>query len=172
MRAASAVLVAAAIAAWACWLVAAPAVAAAPPSRPIAWAAALTYRAGALICHQQAARSLHVGGVRMPVCARCFGLYAGGAAGALLAAAWLFAPGRSSGRPRRLSLARWRAILVASGMPTLAAWAAEHLGGLTVPGAARAALAIPLGAAVAAVVILWAGGTAFDDTARASALHS
>jgi hypothetical protein len=57
-----------------------------------------------------------------------------------------------------------------SGLPTLAAWIGEHLGGVTVPGAARALLAIPLGAAVSAIVTLWAGGAAFDDTGRATAL--
>jgi len=54
----------------------------------------VTYRAGAVICHQQDARSLHVGRVRMPVCARCFGLYAGAGAGALVAAAWVLAARR------------------------------------------------------------------------------
>ena len=169
MRAASVVLIAAAAASWACWLAAAPALAAAQPSRQIVWAAAVTYRAGAVICHQKAARSLHVGGVRMPVCARCFGLYAGGAIGALLAAAWLFAP-RTSGGVRNLPITRWRWMLIACGLPTLAAWASEHLWGLAVPGTARAILAIPLGAAISAVVTAWAGGATFDDTAHTSAL--
>jgi len=167
MRAARALLVAAAALAWACWLAAAPAVAAAAPSRPAAWAAAVAYRAGAVICHQQDARSLHVSGVRMPVCARCFGLYAGAAAGALFAAAWVFA----ARRPLQPSLARWRRATVAGALPTIAAWAAEHLGGVAVGGLARAALAVPLGAALAAVVALWAGGAAFEDSSRASRLH-
>jgi hypothetical protein len=162
MRAAPALVVALLAAGWAGWLVAAPLVAAADaPSRASARAAALGYRAGALICHQQDARSLHVGGVRMPVCARCFGLYAGGAAGALIAAAWVCA----TRRRLRLPLTLWRLAAVASGVPTLAAWAGEHLGGIAVSGAARALLAVPLGAAVAAIVTLWAGGAAFDDAA-------
>jgi hypothetical protein len=167
MRGARACLVAAAAAGWAGWLVAVPVIAAAGPSRLAAWAGAVTYRAGAVICHQQDARSLHVGGVRMPVCARCFGLYAGGGAGALAAAVWVFA----ARRPMRVPLTRSRLAAVACALPTLAAWAGEHLAGLTVPGGARAALAIPLGAAVAAVVTLWAGGAAFEDRAPGSALH-
>jgi hypothetical protein len=160
MRAAPAVLVAAVAVAWAGWLAAVPALATRAASGPGLWMAAATYRAGALICHQQPARSLHVGGVRMPVCARCFGLYAGGAAGALVAAAWVFA----ARRPARLGLHRWRWMAAACGLPTLAAWAGEHLGGLAVPGAARALLALPLGAAVAAIVTVWAGGASFEDT--------
>jgi len=164
---ARALFVAAMAAGWAGWIVAAPLLAAAAPTRPAAWAAAVTYRAGAVICHQQDARSLHAGGVRMPVCARCFGLYAGAGAGALLAAAWVCV----ARGPMRLPLARSRGVAVSCAVPTLAAWAGEHLAGLTVPGTARAALALPLGAAVAAVVTLWAGGAAFEDAAHGSALH-
>jgi hypothetical protein len=170
MRAAAVLLIAAVSAGWAGWLVAAPALAAAPQSRAVVWAEALTYRAGAIICHQQAARSLHVGGVRMPVCARCFGLYGGGSIGAVLAAAWLFLRRRSAGGSLGLPLSRCRWAAVACALPTLAAWAGEHLGGLAVTGETRAILAIPLGAAVAAIVTLWAGGAAFYDTAAASAL--
>ena len=164
-RAAAAAALVAVTAAWAAWLAAAPAVAAADV-RPALWAAAAAYRAGALVCHQQDARSLHVAGVRMPVCARCFGLYAGGAMGAAAAAAWLLVR-----RPATVALGPMRAFAVAAGMPTLLAWAGEHLAGLTVPGSARAILALPLGAAVAAIVALWAGGAAFEDTAPATALH-
>jgi hypothetical protein len=166
MRAAAAVLVAAAAVIWACGLVAAPVVAAGAPSPPAAWAAALAYSAGAVICHQQDARSLHVAGVRMPVCARCFGLYAGGAAGAALAAAWVCAARRALALRR----ARWRAAAVLAGVPTLAAWAGEHVAGLGVSGAARALLALPLGAAVAVIATLWAGGSTFEDTPAGSRL--
>ena len=167
MRTVPAVLLAVAAAGWALWLVAAPALAAGASPRALDWAALATYRAGALICHQQDARSLHVHGERMPVCARCFGLYAGGAAGALVAAAWVFA----ARRPVRLPLTRGRWAAVACGLPTLAAWAGEHLGGLAVSGPARALCAIPLGAAVAVIVTIWAGGGRFEDAAPASRLN-
>lgn len=172
MRAVPVIVITVAAAGWACWLATAPAVAAAVPSRPVAWAAAVTYQAGAFVCHQQDSRSLHVGGVRMPVCSRCFGLYAGAAVGALLAAGWLFSLRPAARRQPRLPLSRCRWAAAACAMPTLAAWAGEHLAGLAVPGAARATLALPLGAAVAAIVTLWAGGTTFDDTTAASALDS
>ena len=167
MRGARAWLIAAAAAGWAGWLVAVPVFASAAPARSTAWAAAATYRAGAVICHQQDARSLHVRGVRMPVCARCFGLYAGGGAGALLAAVWVCA----RRRPLRLPLTRARVTAVACALPTLALWTGEHVAGVAVPGTARAALAVPLGAVVAAIVTLWAGGAAFEDSNRSSKLH-
>ena len=50
--------------------------------------AALAYQMGSRICHQRPERSFHIAGTQMPVCARCFGLYAGGASG--LALAWAF----------------------------------------------------------------------------------
>ena len=162
-----AVLVAAAAAAWFAGLVAAPLIAAGGGAGPTAWASAIAYRAGSVICHQQDARSLHLAGVRMPVCARCAGLYAGGALGALAAFVWIAgAPGF-----RRVPLGRARAAAVACGAPTLLAWAAEHAGGLGVPGGVRAALAAPLGAAIAAILTLWAGGADFDDTPPSTALH-
>ena len=48
------------------------------------WAAALVYRAFAGLCHQQAERSFSLDGHALAVCARCTGIYAGFAAGALL----------------------------------------------------------------------------------------
>lgn len=42
------------------------------------------YLAFAPLCHQDAARSLALGGAQLPVCARCSGLYLGGAIGLLL----------------------------------------------------------------------------------------
>lgn len=51
------------------------------------------------LCHQLPERTLTVAGESMAVCARCAGLYAGGAAGLLFAGLW--AVGRA--RPRR----RW-----------------------------------------------------------------
>jgi hypothetical protein len=163
-----AALAAAAAVAWAAWLAGAPLLAPAGPAGPQVLAAAVAYRAGSVICHQQDVRSLHVGGVRMPVCARCAGLYAGGAVGALAALAWVLA----ARRPPKLRLGRARLGVVACAVPTLAAWALEHLGEVAVRGEVRAALAVPLGAAVAAIVTLWAGGARFEDAAAGSALHS
>ena len=53
---------------------------------------------GALVCHQRAELSFALAGQMMPVCARCTGLYASGAAAGL--AAWLIAPVFPARRPR------------------------------------------------------------------------
>jgi uncharacterized membrane protein len=45
--------------------------------------AGLLYHPFALVCHQQAARSYWLAGAPLAVCARCFGVYAGFALGAL-----------------------------------------------------------------------------------------
>jgi len=170
MRLARVALLGAAAAGWAAWLAVVPAVAGSASSGPAVWAAAVTYRAGGLICHQQDARSLHVAGVRMPVCSRCFGLYAGAAAGVTGALAWLTLRCRRPAGQVRLPLTRSRWAVIASGVPTLLAWMGEHVAGLAVPDVPRALAAVPLGAAIAAIVALWAGGATFDD-APGSALH-
>lgn len=157
---------------WTAWLVVSPVLARADSDGPAVWAAAVTYRAGAVICHQQDVRSFHVAGVRMPVCARCSGLYAGAAAGAAAVLGWALLPRRrgAAGHPR-LPLTRLRWLALASGVPTVTAWAGEHLAGAAVSGQVRALAAAPLGAAVAALVALWAAGASFDDTTPGSALH-
>ena len=98
---------------------------------------ALAYALGSFICHQQPERSFHLGAAQLPVCARCVGLYAGVALGA-------FAP---------LKLSRYRTILAAAAVPTALTWGIEVLGLASPSNAARAIAALPLGAAVAVVVI-------------------
>jgi len=72
----------------------------------------------------------------MPVCARCSGLYASGAAGAL--AAWMAAP---------LMPRRTRATILVAAAPTVATVIAEWAG-LAQPGnLLRAVAALPTGAA-------------------------
>ena len=96
--------------------------------------AAAMYAAAGLVCHQQPARSFHLEGVKLPVCARCTGLYVSGAAGALLA--W-FGLARV---PRRI-----RRYLLLAAIPTAATLVLEWLQ-LVAPGnAARALAALPLG---------------------------
>lgn len=109
-----------------------------------AWAAAV-YIAASRVCHQRPERSFHTAGVQWPVCARCSGLYLGAAAGA-----WLGFGGRlrRSTRDRKLA-----ALLAIAGAPTAAAWIAEWLLGAPVTNLARAAAAVPLGAAVAAAIV-------------------
>ena len=163
MRLHAALLAGALAVGWALWLVAAPAAASSWPAGPVRWAVAATYRAGAVICHQRDSRSFHVSGVGMPVCSRCFGLYAGAAAGAAAALGWMLAARRRGAGAFRLPLTPLRAAVLASAAPTLATWLAEHLAGIEVTLLARALAALPLGAAVAALVVAWAAGASFDD---------
>jgi uncharacterized membrane protein len=92
--------------------------------------------AGSLVCHQRPERSFAIAGQLMPVCARCTGLYASGAAAAL--AAWLTVP---------VMPVRTRMAIVAAAVPTLLTLVVEWAG-LGQPGnAGRAVAALPLGAA-------------------------
>ena|ERR1044072_9039488 len=68
------------------------------------------YRAFDLVCHQMDERSFHLLGFKMAVCARCFGLYVGAFAGALL-----YPLARPLTR-RDLPARGW---LLAAGVPTL-----------------------------------------------------
>jgi uncharacterized membrane protein len=103
---------------------------------------ATIYTAGGLVCHQRPDRSFHVNGTRLPVCARCTGLYLSGALGAVVG--WF----GLSAIPRRA-----RALLIAAVLPTAATVAAEWAG-LAAPGnLTRAIAALPLGAAAGWVFV-------------------
>jgi uncharacterized membrane protein len=130
-------LMAALAAAWVALLVAAPIL-------PVPLAAAL-YAAGAHICHQRPERSFHLFAAQLPVCARCLGIYAGGAAGALLA---------TGARARAAFLAASpRTLLVSGAMPTVVTLAAEWSGIWRGANAGRALAGLPLGFVVALVVV-------------------
>jgi uncharacterized membrane protein len=102
---------------------------------------ALVYEAAGLVCHQRPERSFHLAGIQLPVCARCFGLYASGAAGAL--AACLSGAAVSAGMP-----AGGRALTLGlAALPTAATVALEWAGLLHPGGQVRALAALPLGAA-------------------------
>ena len=105
---------------------------------------ALVYLAGSLVCHQLPERSFHISGVQFPVCARCTGLYLGAAAGMVvlfaIPATWL-------------SFSRARALLIATALPTAFTLATAWLGLWDPPNTLRAALALPLGISVGAVVM-------------------
>ena len=53
--------------------------------RAVTLVSAGAYLIGGVVCHQRPERSFHPGGVQMPVCARCFGLYLGAGLGVLAA---------------------------------------------------------------------------------------
>lgn len=107
----------------------------------------LAYAFAAGICHQRPERSFHLAGVALPVCARCFGLYASGAAGASVA--WVL--GRRRDAPA--SVAATRLVFAAAAAPTLATVAIEWLGLAHPTNVARALAAVPLGAAAGWIVV-------------------
>jgi hypothetical protein len=77
----------AASSAWAALLVVAPLLASrAHVSTPTGGLLVGVYGVGSLVCHQLPERSYHLSGAQLPVCARCVGIYLGGAVAALLAA--------------------------------------------------------------------------------------
>lgn len=137
---------------WASLLVAAPASYNAKLS-------AATYAAGALVCHQRPERSFHLGNAQLPVCARCLGLYAGAILGVAAWAGFAGVHARPSLRAQRFASShrlRWMLALLA--LPTLLT-VATALGGVwDPPNATRAVLAMPLGAAIAAIVTAVATG--------------
>jgi uncharacterized membrane protein len=111
--------------------------------------AGLTYLAGSIVCHQLPDRSFHLAGAQLPVCARCTGLYVGGALGSI---AWLL---WRRVRSRKLaSLDRKRATLaiVIVAVPTILTAATAFLGVWDLSNTSRALLALPLGAVAGAVL--------------------
>jgi uncharacterized membrane protein len=120
---------------------------------------AMTYAAGSLICHQRSERSFHYDGAQYPVCARCFGLYAGAVVGVLF---WAAASGLgAAARVRTAQLTRPRVArrtLIVVALPTVVTVAASWFGWWDAGNLVRAALAIPLGAAIAAVIAAVAAG--------------
>lgn len=106
----------------------------------------LIHQFASFVCHQELERTFHWGAAPWAVCARCLGLYAAAPAGALAA----FAPGfRTAARAPRANLL----LLAAAGAPTAATWLAEHLAGVPVGNGTRFTAAIPLGAALAWVLV-------------------
>lgn len=157
-----------AVTGWLVWIVCLPVLLETTPvPRPLAIAAAFTYRLGGIVCHQDPARSFVSGGVQVPVCARCTGLYTGAVVGAGAALLWAL-------RRRRWpsSLGVVRLILIGCALPTACLWLAEWLLGLPVGNAVRWAAAVPLGAAVAwAIGLAIAGRLLMTDTRPASGVH-
>jgi uncharacterized membrane protein len=131
------------------WAAAIPVAAfAAGPAVPVGiqMGAALPYAIGAIVCHQQPARSFALWSHQLPVCARCTGLYVGAAMVALVAAV---------NAPR---VARPRTVLFMAALPTIATLAYEWSTGIMPSNLLRAITGVVLGAAVAWVIL-----AALDD---------
>ena len=106
------------------------------------WLSATVSLVGSRICHQRPERSFHTAGAQWPVCGRCSGLYLAAPLGAIAAL----------GRRRRLP--REAAVLFAvAAVPSAITFALEFSGLAPVSNAARAVAALPLGAAVAYLVV-------------------
>ncbi len=135
------------------------------PDRPEFLLAGVVYRTGAVVCHQRADRSFHISGAQLPVCARCTGLYAGAALGALavLAAARRL---RASSTVQLL-----RRALVVSAAPTFLIWTGEWLGAIHPSSLTRAAWAVPLGAAVSAIIAVTLLSPEVDDRVPVSGVN-
>jgi uncharacterized membrane protein len=132
---------------------------------PVVWTplATLLYAAGSLICHQIPERSFHVQGSQLPVCARCAGLYGGGALGSVVAAAI----GGRLLRRRRLPPISWQWIGTSlAALPTIATFVLEWVGGWHISNTTRAMSAVPLGGAVAFVVVRALATLHYDQCVR------
>ena len=149
--------------------------------RAVTLTAAGTYLLGGVVCHQRPDRSFHPGGVKMPVCARCAGLYLGAGLGVLAAAGFRRRRGGPADRPGRRpggaggggaalppavgggegrggaadrapAWLRWAVLAAAA--PTGITFAAEMVGWMPSIGELRAAAGVPLGVAVTWVASL------------------
>jgi len=136
---------------WAAMLPAA-AFAASRPAPASAWYgfAFVVYGAGSVLCHQLPARSFHLWATQLPVCARCTGIYAGGAIAAVVSvvrlkpdATYFHATYVGADRTRRARL-----LLATAFVPTAATLAFEWTTGQAPSNAVRALAGLPLGAAV------------------------
>jgi uncharacterized membrane protein len=100
----------------------------------------IVYEAAGLICHQRPERSFHLAGIQLPVCARCFGLYASGAAGAC--AAYLAGLSTTVSAPTRFVTVALGAAAIPTALTLIGEWTGLlHPGGVT-----RAVASLPLGA--------------------------
>ena len=127
---------------WAVALVLAPSIAARPDASPLYAFAFGIYAAGSIVCHQLPDRSFHLWGVQMPVCARCTGIYIGGAVAAIVAYATRVRLKADT------TYGHARVALLVAALPTAATLLYEWTTGQTPANAIRALAGFPLGAAV------------------------
>jgi len=108
--------------------------------------ASVIYAAAGVVCHQKPERSFHTAGVKWPVCGRCSGLYLAAPIGAVAAVL---------GR-RRFQRRRDLTWLAAAATPSLMTFAIERAGIANISSLTRFLAALPLGAAIAWVIVLTA----------------
>lgn len=129
------------------WLAAIVAVPLLPPL-----VSAVVYAAGSVVCHQIPERSFHLGASQLAVCARCLGIYAGGAGGAVVTALALRLPVRVP----TVTTKRVRALLAVAVLPTVVTVVLEMLGLWSPTNEVRALAGVPCGWAIAFVVTAFA----------------
>lgn len=112
------------------------------------WLSTITYLAAGRVCHQRDARSFHTNGVKWPVCGRCSGLYLAAPFGAIAA---LIVARRRTPRPSLTWLAE-------AALPTALTFIIEKGGIAAVGNGARFVSALPLGLALAWVIVRTASG--------------
>ena len=130
----------------------------------------VVYGAGTFVCHQLPWRSFHSWSAQWPVCARCTGIYVGAAVAATVAMVRLPSLSLRPGKPDatydskvRLkpdttyntanSTRRARALLAVAALPSAITLVYEWTTGDTPSNAIRALAGVPLGAAVAFVIV-------------------
>jgi uncharacterized membrane protein len=129
------------------------------------------YRFAAAVCHQLPDRSFSIGGVHMPVCARCAGLYFGGAAMAFAAACVLRLKRTGAGQSV-IAMPSWVRswspvhVLAVAVLPTALTLVYEWTTGQTPGNWIRAVAGVPLGAAVMLVIASEAGVEAAAEAVR------
>jgi hypothetical protein len=117
-------------------------------------ASAAVYFSGSLLCHQRPERSFHLWTAQFPVCARCAGIYAGAALGAVIGL--LMRQPREIGLPLRgpsSSLARARLALAAAAFPSALTLVYEWSTGVMPAHWIRALSGVVLGSTAAFVVV-------------------
>jgi uncharacterized membrane protein len=120
--------------------------------------AVAAYSIGHLICHQLPARSFHLWGASLPVCARCTGIYVGASFAAVALTVVRLGLSAEAHGAKAVGLmssghAHPRIVLLLAFVPTAATLVFEWTTGVTPANWIRALAGIPLGVAVA-----WAVG--------------
>jgi uncharacterized membrane protein len=134
--------------AWAAIIPLAAFAASRPNAASFGYAFALaTYAIGHLICHQLPARSFHLWGTVLPVCARCTGIYVGAAVAST--AVWFWPCATVVDGVNTDTAARARRLLLVALVPTAITLVYEWTTGTMPANWIRALAGVPLGAAVA-----------------------